>query len=75
MPAWTLDEAKQHLKAWLDADIAVATSQEYRMDGRTLTRANAKEITDKVNFWRREVARLENGGSNMRILRAIPRDL
>lgn len=75
MPAWTLEEAKTHLKAWLDADIAVSTSQEYRMDGRTLTRANAAEIEQRINFWRREVERLENGGSNMRVYRAIPRDL
>ncbi|MDT2243119.1 DUF6148 family protein [Paenibacillus larvae] len=34
---WTLQEAQTHLKAWLEAEMAVASAQSYTIAGRSLT--------------------------------------
>lgn len=75
MAEWTLEEARQHLQAWLEADIAVAQGQEYRIGGRSLTRADAARIAERIDFWRREVARLEAERRGARVIRVVPRDL
>ena len=78
MPAITLDEAKAKLKTWMDADDALALSQSYSIDvggtRRTLTRADAKQVQDRINYWRREVERLERGTTAPRVRLAVPRD-
>ncbi len=66
MAAWSLETAKSLLSTWLDAEKAVALNQDYSIsiDGsstRRVTRADAAEITNKINFWRREVENLERG--------------
>lgn len=75
MPAWTLNEARNMLALWIEAEAAVATSQSYQIGTRRLTRADADVITDKIKFWRREVERLECGARGARVMRAVPRDL
>ena len=75
---WTLEDAKQNLAMWLAAERAVATGQSYRIGTRSLTRASLKEITERIRFWRGEVARLEcgiGGGGGLRVMRIVPRDL
>ena len=61
MGAWTLAEARAHLAAWLEADLAVATGQSYTIGSRSLTRADAASIAKQIAFWRREVSQLEAG--------------
>lgn len=74
--SWTLDDAKLHLKTWMDAELAVATGQSYKIGTRSLTRANLSDIMAQIKFWRNEVARLESGaGGGARVLRAVPRDI
>lgn len=74
--SWTLEEAKEHLRIWLDAEKAVATGQSYKIGTRSLTRASLKDIKDSIKFWRNEVDRLESGaGKGARVFRAVPRDL
>jgi hypothetical protein len=51
MPGITLEIAQAQLQRWLDADTGVAKSQSYSIDDRTLTRANAAEITNKIEYW------------------------
>lgn len=75
MAAWTLQQARQHLDAWLAADLAVSTSQEYRIGTRWLTRADLREVRQQIQFWRNEVAKLEQGRTGARIMRVVPRDL
>lgn len=76
MASWTLEQAKQHLQVWLDADIALATGKEYRLGSRTLTRADAAEIAERIRYWSREVSRLEAGRrGGARVIRVVPRDL
>ena len=76
MGSWTLEVAKEHLQAFLDAEIAVATGQSYKIGSRSLTRANLSEIKERINFWRNEVERLENGrAKGIRQMRVVIRDL
>jgi len=62
MAGITLIQAETQLTAWLSADTAVATGQSYTIGGRSLTRANAKEIRDNIVFWDRQIKRLTRGG-------------
>ena len=76
MGSWTLEVAKEHLQAFLDAEIAVATGQSYKIGSRSLTRANLSEIKERINFWSNEVERLENGrAKGIRQMRVVIRDL
>ncbi len=70
----SIDEARSTLRMWLDAERAVATGQSYRIGSRSLTRANLADIRDSIQFWRREIARLESGQKGARVFRAVPRD-
>lgn len=66
----TLAEAKAQLAAWMAADAAVAAGQAYRISAggvdRQITRADAGEITRKINYWQTQVTRLTNGGARVR---------
>ncbi|MBM4320212.1 MAG: hypothetical protein FJ125_09675 [Deltaproteobacteria bacterium] len=73
--AWTtLAAAREHLAAWMAADAAVATGQSYTIGSRTLTRADAGRIAERIAFWRRTVEQLQSSRSGVRVLRAVPRD-
>lgn len=66
MAGITLAQANSQLALWLEADAAVATGQSYSIAGRSLTRANAGEITEKIKFWEAKVNRLTRGGIRIR---------
>lgn len=78
MAGITLEIARKHLEAWLEAELEVTTHQSYTIGSRSLTKANLSEIRQQIEYWKNEVARLENigkrGGRN-RVFRAVPRDL
>lgn len=77
MVTWTLDLAKKHLNAWLEAELTVTTGQSYTIGTRTLTRANLKEIGEKIKFWANEVEKIEASSKKKprnRIYRAVPMD-
>ena len=78
MSAITLTDAKSKLKLWMDADDALAFSQSYSIDvggtKRVLTRTDAKLVQERINYWRREVERLDRGSSSPRVRLAVPRD-
>lgn len=59
----TSAQAQEHLDAWLAADLAVAKGQSYSLAGRTLTRADAVEIRENVEYWEARVNSMENGGT------------
>lgn len=71
---WTLEEAQEHLKAWMEAEKSVAQAQSYTIGSRSLTRANVSEIRSQIQFWRREITILQRG-KRQRITRIVPRDL
>ncbi|CDX01290.1 Hypothetical protein DPCES_1403 [Desulfitobacterium hafniense] len=74
MATWTLETAKAHLQAWLDAELAISTGQSYRIGSRQLERANLAEVRKQIAFWSNEVAKLE-GKKSRRVMRVVPRDL
>lgn len=78
MAAITLETAKRHLDAWLEAELACSTGQSYTIGSRTLTRANLTEIGNRIKYWGGLVDQLETakkyGGRN-RVKRIMPRDL
>lgn len=78
MAGITLETARRHLDAWLDAELAVTNAQSYTIRGRTMTKADLGEIRKMVDYWNKKVVELENvqkhGGRN-RAYRAVPRDL
>lgn len=73
-----LETARNHLNAWLNAELEVTTHQSYTIGTRSLTKANLAEIRQQIIFWKNEVAKLENiekrKGRN-RVMRIVPRDL
>lgn len=78
MPAFTLEEAKQRLMMWLEAENAVATGQSYQIGTRRLERANLYQIREQIKYWEKKVNELEGiakRGSTRRAFRAVPRDL
>ena len=76
MASWTLEVAKTHLNAYLEADLALATGKSYKIGSRNLTRLDAAEVKERIQFWSNEVERLEAGRKKgIRAYRAVPRDL
>ena len=75
--AWiTLEEARENLKMWLEAEKWVSTGQSYTIGTRSLTRVNLAEIEERIDFWRNQLAALENGSKGRgRVFRGVPRDL
>ncbi len=78
MAGITLETAKRHLDAWLEAELACTTNQSYTIGSRTLTRADLAEIRNTIKYWAGLVDKLEaaqkHGGRN-RTMRIMPRDL
>lgn len=50
-----LATAQQKLDLWLAAEAAVASGQAYTIEGRSLTRANLAQITERIQYWQRVV--------------------
>jgi hypothetical protein len=73
MAGITLEQAETKLQLWLDADDKVARSQYYMMGDRQLTRANAAEIRQNIDYWQRKVDRLSRGGG-LPMMRGLPCD-
>lgn len=74
----TLERAKLHLGAWLDAELACSTGQSYTIGTRSLTRANLPEIRKQIDYWEKRVRALELEAKGVRMRRSkrfIPRDL
>ena len=66
MAGITLAQAQAQLTTWLAADTAVASGQAYTIGGRSLSRANAKEIRENIQFWDSKVQKLSRGGIRIR---------
>ena len=74
--SWDLQTAKLHLQSWLEADLSLATGKSYKIGSRNLTRVDAAEVKERIQFWSNEVERLEAGRKNgIRAYRAVIRDL
>lgn len=63
MPGITLATAQAQLDLWLAADAAVSTGQSYSIKDRSLSRADAGEITSKIEYWNNWVQKLSRAAS------------
>lgn len=64
MAGITLTQAEDHLALWIAADAAVATGQSYSVRGRQLTRADAAEIRQNLDYWEGKVKSLARTGGS-----------
>lgn len=62
MAGITLAQAEAKLATWLEAEDKVASGQSYSIGGRSLTRADARLIGERVEYWDRKVKSLSNVG-------------
>lgn len=72
MPAITLATAQQQLDAWIAADLAVSKGQAYEIAGRKMTRTDAAEITNKIEYWSKQVERLNSSRNGPRVRYGVP---
>jgi len=68
-----LNTARNRLSAYLKAETAILTSQEYWMGSKRMRRADLEDVQKKIKELQREIARLESGGKN-KMARVIPMD-
>lgn len=62
MPGITLTQAEAQLSTWLDASTKVAAGQQVSVNGKAITRADAKTIQENIVFWDNQVKRLSRSG-------------
>ena len=68
--------AKEHYKVWCEAELAVASGQEYEIGSRRLRRADLDMILNQIKYWRGmidEEEAKENGSGRGRAYRGIAR--
>lgn len=58
MAGITLADAEAQLALWVAASAAVASGQSYSIKDRSLSRVDAGEIREQINFWDAWVRRL-----------------
>lgn len=59
----TLEDAQNKYKGWLKAEEALMCAQSYVVEGRTLTKANLKEVAERLKYWEEKCNKLGNGKS------------
>lgn len=52
--AITQEIARKKLEKYLEAEEKVLLAQEYKLEGRVLTRANLKEIREGIKYWEKK---------------------
>ena len=77
MAGITVERAQAMLDLWLVAEEALATSQSYTIqtDGssRTLTRADLKEVGERVSYWQGKLVSAERRASGRGSMRYLVR--
>ncbi len=58
MAGITLAQAQAQLDTWLAASTAVSGAQSYEISDRKLTRADAREIRENIDYWQSKVSQL-----------------
>lgn len=64
MAGITLAQAEAQLASWIAASTAVASGQAYTINGRSMTRADARAIQSQIEFWDAKCQQL-SGTSNV----------
>lgn len=65
MAGITLAQAEARLADYLTAEERVLAGQSYTINGRSMTRANLKEIQDGITVWDNRVKQLDRGGKRI----------
>jgi hypothetical protein len=74
MAGITLAQAEARLQEYLNAEAAVLSKQSYTIAGRTLSRANLKEIQTGIEIWDRRAKELGSAAAGRgRVVVARPR--
>jgi len=73
MSAYTKEEAQAALVVWKAALNSVASGQSYTIAGRSLTKANLKEIKDMVDWFAAQVEQADRGGKRA-VYHIVPMD-
>ena len=60
MAGITLTQANTQLAAYIDAETKILAGQSATINGRTLTRANLKEVQDGIRIWDRRARKLDS---------------
>jgi hypothetical protein len=66
MAGITQAQAEAQLALYIDAEAKVLGGQAYTIGGRSLTRANLKEIRDGITYWNSQVKSMTRGGISIR---------
>lgn len=74
MAGITSEIAAARLTEYLAAESAALGNQSYTINGRSLTRANLKEIREGIQFWQAQVDRLAAGGGGVGLQLGVPTD-
>lgn len=69
-----LEATKDRLLMYYNAEKAILSSQSYSVGGKTLTRANLKEVQALIKELEQEVKVLESNRKTRRIGRIVPMD-
>lgn len=72
MSGITLQTAQTQLDLWIAADAAVSKGQAYEIAGRKMTRTDAAEITNKIEYWSGQVQKLTAGRIGPRVRYGVP---
>jgi len=72
MAGITLTQAEAKLTLWMAANDAVASGQQYTIGSRSLSRVDAAEIREQIQFWDAKVKELTRGTTGMRIRGGTP---
>lgn len=48
-----ISTVQANLAKWIEADAALAAGKSVNINGRQLTRANAREVRTQINYWSR----------------------
>lgn len=59
MAGITLVQAQSQLAAYIAAETAVLSGQEYEIAGRRMRRADLKAVRDGITYWQQKVDELE----------------
>lgn len=76
--AFSVEEVKNRLQIWLNAEEAIAKGQSYSIDNQRVERANLAQVREQIKFWQRELVKAEasvSGKGRRRVTRIVPRDL
>ncbi|CAM4111547.1 DUF6148 family protein [Mesobacillus thioparans] len=66
-----IERLKERLELYYEAEMAILTSQEYSMNGRTLKRADLGEVRKAISELERQI---KAQGGRRNVFRAIPID-